>query len=404
MGRDEGIKSAVQEADEEAAVEPVSTRSVFRRAVAAGLGLLAVYLGYRAVILMADVVVQVLIAAFLAISLDPVVRWMVRRKVKRGQAVAIIFAGLLAFLALFLWVFLPPLIHQGANLTTDFPGYLDHLRSRSQSLRSLEDRFHLQNAIHDFAANAPAKLGQQALGFGQRFLGALISAVLVVVLTIYFMVDLPRLRRGLVRLFPKRQRRAVNEAVNVVIDKVGSYMIGNLIVSVFAGTATLIALLALRVPFALPLAVFVAVADLLPLIGATLGASVCVIVGLATGEVWPTVVLIIVFFVVYQQVENYLIVPRVMRGSVRMSSLAVLLAALIGASALGLVGALMAIPVVAAIGVLITPVIQARDEEPTGDPTGDPTEDPTEDSTQDSTGESTEEPADPDAAMIQPDA
>jgi predicted PurR-regulated permease PerM len=350
----------------------------------------------------------VLIAAFLAISLDPAIRWMVRRKVKRGQAVAVIFAGLIAFLALGLWVFMPPLIHQGANLATDFPGYLDHLRSRSESLRSLEDRFHLQRAIHDFAANAPTKLGQQALGFGQRFFGALISALLVLVLTIYFMVDLPRLRRGLVRLFPKRQRRVVNDAVNVVIDKVGSYMIGNLIVSVFAGIATLIALLALRVPFALPLAVFVAIADLLPMIGATLGASVCVIVGLATGEIWPTVVLIIVFFIVYQQVENYVIVPRVMRGSVQMSSLAVLLAALIGGSALGLVGALMAIPIAAAIRVLVTPVIQARDEEPVPDPTGDAAADPPEDATaetaEDATEESTEEPAEPGATMIQRDA
>jgi predicted PurR-regulated permease PerM len=367
MASEEHIQTAVQQADEEAAAKPVTTRTVFRWGVAGGLGLLAVYLGYRAVGLMADVLVQVLIAAFIAVSLDPAVRWMVRHKVKRGQAVAIIFLSVVMLLAIFLWAFLPPLVHQGASLTTDFPGYLDHLRDRSSSLRNLEDRFHLRNAVHDFAKTVPPKLGRQALSFGQRFLGALLSALLVIVLTIYFMLDLPRLRRSLVQLFPQRHRRSVNDAVNVVIDKLGSYMIGNLIVSAIAGLATLAALLALRVPFALPLAVFVAVTDLIPMIGATLGAAVCVIVAFATGELWPTTILLTLFFVLYQQVENYLIVPRVMRDTVRMPTLAILLAALLGGSFLGLVGALMAIPVAAAIGVILAPVMQARDDEPMDD-------------------------------------
>src|SRR6266545_1438575 len=337
MTSEEHIEAAVRHADEEAATEPVSTRTVFRWGVAAALGVLAVYLGYRAVILMGNVLVQVLIAAFIAVSLDPAVRWLIRRGLKRGQAVAIIFLGVTLMLVVFLLAFLPPLIKQGTGLVSDFPAYLDGLRDRSPSLRSIEDRFHLQQSIHNFAETVPSKLGRQALAFGQRFLGALVSALLVLVLTIYFMLDLPRLRRGLVRLFARRHRRTVNEAVNVVIDKVGSYMIGNLIVSAIAGVATFIALTALRVPFALPLAVFVAVTDLIPMIGATLGAVVCVIV------------------------------PRVMRDSVQMSAVAVLLAALLGGSVLGLVGAVMAIPVAAAIRVIAAPMIRARDEEPPAD-------------------------------------
>jgi predicted PurR-regulated permease PerM len=361
------IEAAVTEAD--ATLQPTPPRTVFRWAVAAGLGLLAVWLGYRLVVQMSDVVVQVLIAVFIAVSLDPAVRWMVRHGVRRGHAVAIILFGFVVVLALFLWVFLPPLIRQGTSLTTDFPGYLDHLRDRSPSLASFEDRFHLQPKIHDFATTVPPKLGQQALSFGQRFLGALFSALLVAVLTIYFMVDLPRLRRGLVRLFPKRQRPTVEDAVNVVIDKVGSYMIGNLIISAIAGVAALIAMLALGVPFALPLAFFVAVTDLIPMIGATLGAAVCVIVAFAGADLWPTTILLAVFFVLYQQLENYLIAPRVMRDNVQMSSLGVLLAALLGGRILGLIGALMAIPIAAAIGVLLTPVLRARDAEPQADKT-----------------------------------
>jgi predicted PurR-regulated permease PerM len=362
--RTERIEAAVQRADEDAANEPVTPRMVFRWAVAGSLGVLAVYLGYRAVLQVANVMVQVLIAAFIAVSLDPAVRWLIRHRLKRGQAVALIFVALLALVVVFMWALLPSLIHQGTSLTSDFPGYLDRLRDRSPSLLSLEDRFHLQARIHDLAKSVPSALGHQALSFSQRFLGALLSTVLVLVLTIYFMADLPRLRRSFVRLFPKRRRRVVDDVVNVVVDKVGSYMIGNLLVSAVAGTAALVALLALDIPFALPLAVWVAVADLIPMVGATIGAGVCVIVALATGDLWPRAVLLILFFVVYQQVENYLVVPRVMRNSVQMPAVEVLLAALLGGSVLGLVGALMAIPIAAALRVVATPMIRARDAEP----------------------------------------
>jgi predicted PurR-regulated permease PerM len=345
--------------------EPVSPRTVFRWSVAAGLGVVVVYLGYQAVYTVRDTLVQVVIAMFLAISLDPIVRWMVNRRVRRAYAVLIIFVAILLLVAGLLMLFIPPLVHQAGGLNTDFPSYLDKLRDHSPSLRNLEDRFHLQGRINDLARTLPGKLGQQALGFGQRFLGALVSTLLVLVLTIYFMLDLPRLRRGFVRLFPTQYRRSVNDAVNVVVDKVGSYMIGNVIISIIAGTASFIAFEALRIPFALPLAVLVAVTDLIPMIGATLGAAICVIVAIATRDLWPNAILLAVFFVLYQQMENYFVAPRVLRNSVEIPAVAVLLAALVGGSVLGLIGALIAIPVAAAIKVIATPMLQARDEEST---------------------------------------
>ncbi len=345
--------------------EPVTPRTVFRWAVAASLGVVVVYLGYQAVYTIRDVLVQVIIALFIAVSLDPLVRWLVARRMKRGPAVLVIFLAILVVIGGLLMLLIPPLVHQAGGLTTDFPGYLDNLRRHSPSLQHLEDRFHLQGKIDDLARTLPGRLGKQAVGFGQRFLGALVSALLVIVLTIYFMLDLPRLRRGFVRLFPKRHRRSVNDAVNVVVDKVGSYMIGNVIISLIAGTASFIAFEALRIPFALPLAVFVAVTDLIPMVGAALGAVICVIVAFATTELWPNTVLLAVFFLLYQQLENYLIAPRVLRNTVQIPAVAVLLAALVGGSVLGLIGALIAIPVAAAVRVIATPIIRARDEEST---------------------------------------
>jgi len=243
--------------------EPVSPRTVFRWAVAGALGLLVVFLGAWAVFLVRDVLVQIAVAAFIALSLDPLVRWMISRRIGRGYAVTIIFVLFLGLLAVALWAAIPPLAEQATRLATDFPGYLDHLREQSPALRDLERRFNLEDKLDDAANVLLARSQRDALAFGQRFFGALLQALLVLVLTIYFMLDLPRLRRAIVRLFPKRHRVNVGVAVNVVPDTVGAYMIGNVVISLIAGLSSFIVLVSLDIPFALALAVFVAVTGLI---------------------------------------------------------------------------------------------------------------------------------------------
>jgi predicted PurR-regulated permease PerM len=337
---------------------------VFRWAAAATLGVLAVLLASLAVYAVRDILVLVLIALFVSVSLDPAVRWMVRRGMPRGWAVTIVMLLLVGALALFVWSIVPPLIHQGDVLIKNLPGYVRQLSDESRPIRELSDRYKLTDKLSQLAANIPGRLATSVLGFAQRFLGALLSTVIVLVLTIYFMADLPRLRRGLVRLFPRRRRTQVADIVNVVVDKVGAYMIGNIIISVFAGVSSFICLTALRVPYALPLALTVAIADLIPMVGATLGAAVCVLVALFTKGLWPAGIVVALFFVLYQQLENYLIAPRVLRNTVNMPSVAVLLAALLGGSVLGVVGALMAIPIAAAVKVVLSPTIAAMHEPP----------------------------------------
>jgi predicted PurR-regulated permease PerM len=138
-------------------------------------------------------------------------------------------------------------------------------------------------------------------------------------------------------------------------------MIGNILISLVAGLAAFAGLTVLGVPYAVPLAFLVAVTDLIPMVGATLGAVICIVVALLATRLWPTTVLVAAFFVLYQQLENYLIAPRIMRRPVQLSPGAVLLAGLIGGTALGLIGALMAIPVAAGIKVLMSERLQARD-------------------------------------------
>ena len=356
-------------ADADAGHRTVSVQfgTVYRWAVAVGLGLLTVAGAVFALYTVRTVLVQVIIALFVAVSLDPAVRWLIKRGVKRSIAVAAIFLITLAVLAGFIWSFAPSLVRQGTDLIAQIPDYVRQLPEESKAYRDFANRYGLTEKLAQWATSLPGIIGGGAIGFLSGLFSAVLNVLLVVVLTIYFMLDLPRLRRGVVRLLPRQQRPRAAQAINVVVDKVGGYMIGNLIISVFAGVSSFVCLIILDVPFALPLAFFVAIADLIPMLGATIGAAGCVLVALLSGNLWPDAVVVVIFFVLYQQLENYVIAPRVLRNTVDMSSVAVLLAALIGGSVLGIVGALMAIPIVAAGKVLMTPMVEALDSTPIRD-------------------------------------
>src|SRR5215472_12452612 len=335
--------------------------AMFRWGLYVSLGVLAVLAAAAALYTTRAVLVRVLIALFIAVSLDPAVRMLTRRGMRRGAAVLVIFLLAAGLTTVFLYSVIPAMVHQFQALVHDFPGYVANLQGRSARFRELTDRFHLTGKVQDLLASLPGRLGGGLLGFTRRLFGALFSTLTVVVLTIYFMADLPRLRHGVLRLFPRAHRARFGQIADVMVDKVGAYMIGNLLISLAAGLATFAVFTALGVPFAVPLAFVVALCDLIPMIGATLGAVICVLAALLTTELWPTTVVVAIFFVAYQQLENYLIAPRILRHTVSLSAAAVLLAGLIGGTVLGLVGALMAIPIAAALKVVLTERLHARD-------------------------------------------
>jgi predicted PurR-regulated permease PerM len=334
---------------------------LFRWGVFFSLGVVATLLVLRGLYSIRGILVQVLVALFITVSLEPAVNWLTRRGVRRGLAVTLIFVVAFAALLGFLISVIPPLVNQGHQLIDDLPGYLAELQARSGQFRELNDRFHLTSQLQSMIGSVPTRVGSGVLGFTGRLFGALFSALTVLVFTAYFMADLPRIRNGLVWLFPASRRPRAKQVVDLLVDKVGGYMIGNIIVSIIAGASSYVAFRILGVSFAVPLAFLVAVFDLIPMIGATLGAIVGVTVALFTTPLWPNTVLVAAFFIAYQQVENYLIAPRVLKTTVDIGAAAVLLAGLIGATLLGLVGALMAIPVAAAFNVLLNERLQARE-------------------------------------------
>src|SRR5215218_2086054 len=307
--------------------------ALFRWGFFRALGALAAIAAAAVVWSVRELLLRVLVALFLAVSLDPAVRWLEGRGVRRGVAVGLIFAVFVAILAAFLLSIIPPLANQVGDLVRNLPDYLAELQRRSAQL--------------------PGRLTGGVLGLTGQVFGALIYFLTVLVFTVYFLLDLPRLRRGVVRVFTVDRRERYGAVVEIMVTKVGDYMIGRLLIAFVGGLVAFVGLEIFHVPYPLPLAILIGLLDLIPLIGHPIGAAVAVVVAVATRGLWPVTVLLAAFFLVYQQAENYLIAPRILRHSVDISAVAVLLAALVGATVLGIVGALVAIPVAAAVKVVL---------------------------------------------------
>jgi predicted PurR-regulated permease PerM len=327
--------------------------ALFRWGFFRALGAVAAVAAAAAVYSVRELLLRVMVALFLAVSLDPAVRWLESRRLRRGVAVALIFSVFVLILAAFLLSVIPPLAKQVTELVHNLPDYLASLQQRSARFRDLDQRYDLSSRLEGVVAQLPGRLTGGVLGLTGQVFGALIYFLTVVVFTVYFLLDLPRLRKGVVRVFTVDRRERYAAVVEIMVTKVGDYMIGRLIIAFVGGLIAFIGLELFHVPYPLPMAILIGLLDLIPLIGHPMGAAVGVAVALLTKGLWPTTVLLVVFFLVYQQAENYLIAPRILRHSVDISAVAVLLAALIGATVLGIVGALVAIPIAAAVKVVL---------------------------------------------------
>lgn len=298
-----------------------------------------------------NVLILALVSLVLALGFQPAISWLGGRGLSRGWAVTLgLLAGLL-FIGLFMWLVLPDVITQVAQLIDQAPEYFDRAQRESVLIADLNQRFQLEQQLQEVGGELPGTV----LGFVGSLTAFIFNSLTVLILTIYFTVNLPRMRAGVARLLGRRDRKDFREIYEQSVQRVGGYVLGNLVVSVFAGVASFLALVVIGVPFAAALAFVVAVVDLIPAVGATIGAALAATVAAFVGL--PQFIATVAFFVVYQQIENYVIQPRVMGRTVEMSAAAVILAVLIGGSLLGIVGALLAIPVAAIITVVMRELV-----------------------------------------------
>ena len=308
------------------------------------------------------VLILIVVALFLAAGLNPSVEWFQRRGLRRSLAVTMVIVLFLVGVALFLVAIVPVITDQVTKITDNAPEWFDQLQ-RNKQVQELDERFDVIDKAREYVQDG--NFGQSifggVLGLGLRLLGALANAFLIIVLTLYFLSSLEATKRALYRLAPASRRERVSKLGDQVVASVGGYVAGAFVVAACAGITSLIFLFVVGLgEYAVALAFVVMLLDVIPLIGATIGAVIVSAIAFATD--WKIGIACVIFYVIYQQVENYVIYPRVMSKSVDIPGAATVIAALVGAALLGVVGALLAIPTAAAILLIVREVFIRRQD------------------------------------------
>jgi predicted PurR-regulated permease PerM len=341
---------------------PLNTRSPFMWGLLGGAGaLVALWFG-EIVLQIGSVLVLVVVALFLAVGLNPAVELLMRRGLKRPWAVLSVIVGVLVVFALFLVTIVPVISHQVTAIGDNLPHWFNQLQ-RNATIRRFDDKYDLSAKVTDYLKTGALaqKLFGGALGVGLAILGLLANVFVVVVLTLYFLASLPSMKQAAYQLAPASRRERVSLLGDRILRNIGGYVSGAFVVALCAGLSTLVFLLIVGLgSYAVALALVVALLDVIPMIGATIGAVIVCGIAFATD---PTTGLIcVIFYIAYQQIENYLIYPRVMSRSVEIPGALTVIAALIGGTLLGVVGALLAIPTAASILLLVKEVWLPRQD------------------------------------------
>ena len=340
---------------------PVNPRSPFRIGFSAALGVGTAAVLALAVVNVRSVLTLLVASLFLAIGLNPSVEWLERRGLDRGVAVGTVFLGLVAFFAAFAIAVVPPIISQITQFVEALPTLLADL-NENRRINELNEQFgfvdRAQELVTDEGFGGTVFGG--VVGVGRYVFSTTLSALTILILTLYFMVSFPVIKQNVYRLVPRSRRARVGLLTDEILSSVGGFVAGAITIGSIAGAASFVFLLTAGVPYALALALLVAILDVIPLVGATIAAVVVTIVAFFVSV--PVGIATAIFYLVYQQIENYFIYPRVMKRSVDVSPAATIVAILVGGALLGVLGALLAIPVTAALQLVMNEVIVPRQD------------------------------------------
>lgn len=336
------------------------------RTILATVGVVvATYATIVAFLAVSRIVMWTAVAGFMAVVLAPLVNRIERRLGgRRVIATGIVVLGTLIAVAGIVALFIMPVRTQLVSIITDLPGTVHDAANGRGPVGHLVHELHIESYVksnESTLAKAADRLSGSSLQIAERVASAAFAFVTITLMTCLFLSQSAAMGRTALNLLPSRRRGPAQRIATDAAGAVSGYVIGNLIISLIAGTTAFVCLLALGVPSPVVLALWVAVADLIPLVGATLGAAVCVIAAFLQS---PTAgIVTIVFFVVYQQVENGLLYPWIMARKVKVNPLVILLTVLIAVELFGMVGALLAVPVSGALQVVIIAIRRERQRE-----------------------------------------
>jgi len=336
--------------------KPFDHRAPFFVGLTAAFGVAVAYVIVRGIADITTVLVVIGLALFVAIGLNPILEFLTNHGLRRGLAVGIVTLAFVLVIAGFVLAAASPISHEVSALVKNYPKYKANLIAGKGWAGKLAVKFHLTSYLKG-TSKIKIPVGG-VLGAGKEILTLGVATISVVALTIYFLIALPGVKKLWLSLIPRSRRERTSLLTDEVFDRVGGFMLGNLVTSVISGLGTYVWLLIFGVPDALLLAILVALFDLIPMVGSTIAGVIVSLVALSKSI--PIGIATLAFYIVYRYLEDYLLNPRVMKHTVRVSPGLTIIATLIGGTLLGLIGALVAIPVAATIQLLLEEVATPR--------------------------------------------
>jgi predicted PurR-regulated permease PerM len=358
-------KKVTVPADYGIAGAPIDRAHPFYFGFVATLGVLTAIVLMRALASASQIFILILVALFLATGLNPAVVAIQNRGLDRAKSVAVVFTGVILFLAFFFAVVIPPVISQGSHLINSAPTLLNDLKNNGV-IADLDKQFNIIQTLQDKLLSV-TKDGTLVIstfggviGVGKSVLSGTFTALTIIVLTLYFITSLPQATELGLRFVPASRRDRVARLTHAVIGRIGAFVGSQIIIAFLAAIFVLIisAILGLPSPFAI--AMIVLVCGLVPLIGHFLGCGVVTLIALTQSV--STGVIAFVLYVLYVQIENYVITPRIMKRRLSVPGAVTIVSALIGSSLLGLIGGLLAVPVAASVILILDEVVFPRSD------------------------------------------
>lgn len=312
---------------------------------------------------LATTITILLVSIFLTLALDPIVGWLGGRGMKRGPAVGVVFAGLLVVFTLLGLLVFPPVISQGSELLTNAPTYVDHILD-STWVRRMDENYDVVDKLREEINSRLTDSGfisqvfGGVLGAGKAVANGVFQTFTILVLTLYFLASLPTVKRAAYAVVPASRRPRVEPLAEEIMRRTGAYATGQVTVATINAICSYVMMRLVGVPYAAVLAVVVGFLGLIPMVGATVGAVVVCLVAFFDSP--RSAVIVAIYYLVYQQLENYVVAPKIMARTVSVPGAVTVVAALAGGTLLGVLGALLAIPIAAGLLLLYEEVLVPR--------------------------------------------
>ena len=339
---------------------PLNTQHPFYFGFLAASGALVAITFLRALQSASQVFVLIIISLFLAMGLNPAVDYLQSRKLKRGASVGVVVVVALLIIILFALVVIPPVFSQANDLIDSAPQLIDSLKN-NRTIAELNNQYGvidtLQAKFESWVTDGKILTGAfgGVVGVGRTVLSGAFSTLTVLVLTLYFLSSLPSVTKIFYRLAPASRRERVSKIGDAIISRVGAFVGSQVLIAALAAIFVFFLSLGLNLPYAAALGMVILFVALIPLVGHFIGASIVILVALTES---PTKALLaLILYTLYVQIENYIITPRIMKRSLSIPGLVTILAALLGTSLLGLVGGLLAVPIAAAVLLMMDEVV-----------------------------------------------